>query len=334
MNRRLIGALVVSFFISTSIFAQDDDQVIAYRLFVGTADGAHESHDWGENWFSIAANLPGTIRAFACLGPEAFAVGGQGIYFSEKFGETWVRLESWTGGGATAVAVSSYFAIDPVMFVGTARGLFVSRDGGDHWGPVGRAVVSGAVSDIAWPGAVLFVTTDNGLFGSRDGGNTWKAAGEGLPEGPLLSVVASRYFDRDPVAFVGSDGEGLYRSRDGGETFEKLRFPGRRVYDLYWWRASLFAGSDVGPLVSTDAGESWELLTEDLEDVPIYAIHIPAPDSPSGGDIILGTDRGAFKSSDGGMSWRSMTRGLGKTRVFGFGNFPISSSDPTELLKK
>jgi photosystem II stability/assembly factor-like uncharacterized protein len=324
----------VSLFIATSLSTQDDDTVIAYRLFVGTAAGVYESHDWGESWFSIAANLPGTIHAFACLGPEAFALGSQGILFSEKFGETWVRLESWTGGGATAVATSSYFAIDPVMFVGTARGLFVSRDGGVHWGSVGRAVVSGAVSDIAWPGADLFVTTDNGLFGSRDGGNTWKAVGEGLPKVPLSSVVASSYFDRDPVAFVGSDGEGLYRSRDGGETFEKLRFPGRRVYDLYWWRASLFACTEAGAFVSTNAGENWELLAEDLEDVPIYTIHVPAPDSPSGSDILLGTDRGAFKSSDGGLSWRAMTRGLGKVRVYGFGNFPISFSDPTELLKK
>jgi photosystem II stability/assembly factor-like uncharacterized protein len=333
MNVRLTGAFGVSLFIASSFSAQDDE-IIAYRLFVGTASGAHESHDWGESWFSVAANLPGTIHAFACVGPEAFALGSQGIFFSEKFGETWVPLESWTGGEATAVATSSYFAIDPVMFVGTARGLFVSRNGGDRWEPVGQDVVSGAVSDIAWPGAVLFVTTEHGLFGSRDGGSRWNAVGEDLPDVPLMSVVASSYFERDPVLFVGSDGEGLYRSRDGGKTFERLRFPGRRVYDLYWWRASLFAGTEAGPFVSTDAGENWELLAEDLEDVPIYTFHIPAPDSPSGSDILLGTDRGAFKSSDGGLSWRAMTRGLSKTRVFGFGNFPVSFSDPTELLKK
>ena len=197
-----------------------------------------------------------------------------------------------------------------------------------------QAVVSGAVSDIAWPGAAVFVATDSGLFGSQDGGNTWRAVGEDLPKTPLLSVAASSYFDRDPVAFVGSDGEGLYRTRDGGETFEKLRFPGRRVYDLYWWRASLFAGSEAGPFVSTDAGENWALLADDLEDVPIYTIHVPVPDSPSGSDILLGTDRGAFKSSDGGISWRAMTRGLGRMHVFGFGNFPIYTSDPAELLRK
>jgi photosystem II stability/assembly factor-like uncharacterized protein len=332
MNTRLIGALGAGLLIASTVSAQEDDPIIAYRLFVATAAGTHESHDWGENWFSIASKLPGTIRAFACLGPEAFAIGSQGILYSEKYGESWVRLASWTGGEALAIAISSYFAIDPVMFVGTPRGLYVSRDGGDQWRSVGQA--SGVVRDIVWPGAALFAVTDNGLLGSRDGGHTWKAVGEGLPKTPLLSAAASRYFEHDPVAFVGSDGEGLYRSRDGGETFEKLRFPGRSVYDLYWWRASLFAGSEAGPFVSTDAGESWELLARDLEDVPIYTIHVPAPDSPSGSDILLGTDRGAFKSSDGGLSWRAMTRGLGRTRVFGFGNFPISSDDPTELLKK
>ncbi len=325
MNTRLMGAVGASLLFATSFSAQDDDPIIAYRLFVGTATGAHESHDWGENWFSIAAKLPGTIHSFACPGPEAFAAGSQGILYSEKYGETWVRLESWTGGEALAIAVSSYFAIDPVMFVGTPRGLFVSRDGGEHWRPTGQAVVSGAIRDIAWPGAALFVATDNGLLESRDGGHTWKAVGEGLPKGPLLSAAASRFFEQDPVVFVGSDGEGLYKSRDGGETFEKLRFPGRRIHDIYWWRASLLVGSEAGPFVSTNAGESWELLAKDLEGVPIYNIHVPVPDSPSGSDILLGTDRGAFKTSDGGISWREMTRGLGRTRVFGFGNFPISS---------
>jgi photosystem II stability/assembly factor-like uncharacterized protein len=212
------------------------------------------------------------------------------------------------------------------LFVGTSDGLFRSRDAGEHWERSGEGLVAGIIQDLAWPGPSLLAATSTGLFLSDDGGDRWVQLEGGLPQVSLLSLATSRFFSQDPIAFVGSKGAGLYRTLDGGETFTALDGPGRPeadVYSLFWWRGSFFAGTDSGLYVSHDAGKSWSTASAELEGRKAYRILIPAPDSPTGSDIIVGTDRGVFKSSDGAMSWRHLTNGIGEPEILGFGTFPV-----------
>jgi photosystem II stability/assembly factor-like uncharacterized protein len=178
---------------------------------------------------------------------------------------------------------------------------------------------------LAWPGPTLFLATSQGLYRSEDGGSTWSSNARGLPQSSILSLALSRFFRQDPVAFVGTDGEGLYRTRDGGESFHPLHLPARRIYRLYWWESSLFACTEDGLYLSKDAGESWGPAAPELKGTRVYTIWIPAPDAQS--EIFLGTDRGVFKSPDGGLSWRHLTRGMSPAAVLGFGSFPIPTSD-------
>jgi photosystem II stability/assembly factor-like uncharacterized protein len=124
---------------------------------------------------------------------------------------------------------------------------------------------------------------------------------------------------------VGTDGAGLYRTRDGGESFYPLDLTARHIYGLYWWGASLFAGTQDGLYTSGDAGESWRPLAPELKGTRVHTIWIPAPDDQS--EIFLGTDQGVFKSSDGALSWRHLTRGMSPVAVRGLGSFPIPTSD-------
>jgi len=310
----------------TSLGTQEDEEVVATRFFAATALGPYESHDWGEEWHPMTSRLPGRVRAFACRGPRAFAAGADGVYDSTNHGFTWSRMSTWNGGEATTIITSSYFPIDPVIFTGTNNGLYRSRDAGVSWQRIGGDGIQGAVSSMSWPGPALFVATSRGLFRSDDGGDTWAELKEGLPHVPFLSMAMSRFFGQDPIAFIGTDGEGIYRTQDGGETFESIEGPGKRVFGLLWWGASLFAGTDRGAFVSVDLGENWETLADETEGINVYTIHVPAPDSPTGGDIILGTERGVYKSSTGGLSWRHLTNGLEPVAVYGFGNFPIPTA--------
>jgi photosystem II stability/assembly factor-like uncharacterized protein len=237
------------------------------------------------------------------------------------------------GGEVTTLITSDYFPIEPVIFAGTRRGLYRSRDAGETWQRIGDEVIRGSVQVLAWPGPALFVATSRGLFRSSDGGDTWVEIRGELPDVSLLSLALSSFFGQDPVAFVGTDGEGLFRTRDGGETFEGLEGPAKKIYSLLWWGSSLFAGTEKGAFVSVDLGESWELVADGTKGTRVYTIHVPAPDSPSGSDIILGTERGVYKSSTGGLSWRHLTNGLEPVAVYGFGNFPIPT-EPTQQLKE
>lgn len=309
-----------------SVPQQEREEIVASRLFAATSSGSYESYDWGEAWHPMAERLPGRVRTFLCLGPDAFAGGVDGLYGSKDHGARWSPITSWQGGAVSSLLSSSFFPVEPVLFAGTEEGLYRSRDAGERWERVGEDVIRGSVHDIAWPGPDLFVATSHGLYRSGDGGEAWSEVGQGLPGVPLLCLEVSRFFGRDPVMFVGTEGEGLYRSGDGGATFQLLESPGRTFYCLFWWRASLLAGTEAGALVSGDAGETWESLAEEVEGLSVYAIHIPAPSSPSGSDILLGTERGIFKSSNGGLEWRHLTNGLGPVAVEGLGNFPIPTN--------
>jgi photosystem II stability/assembly factor-like uncharacterized protein len=296
------------------------------RLFVATSEGPYVTHSWGEYWETLRHRLPLDIRTFYCIGPRAYAGGLEGLFVSDDFGESWSAVKSWKQGEVDVILTSLYFAADPVIFVGTRRGLYRSRDGGeDKWERIAEPFIQGEVHSIVWPGPALFVAAAEGLFRSNDTGDSWERAGKGLPDVAVLSLAHSSFFAMEPVIFAGLDGAGLYRSTDGGETFQPVGGSDamqRTVRQLYWWKSVLFAGTDDGLFVSHDAGESWESASAELEGKKILAISIPAPDAPLGSDVLIGTEQGIYKTSDGARTWRQMNDGMKPAVIFGFGSFP------------
>ncbi|HID64568.1 MAG TPA: exo-alpha-sialidase [Anaerolineae bacterium] len=90
-----------------------------------------------------------------------------------------------------------------------------------------------------WSGAVLtvspnygddqtlFARLDEGLIKSTDGGRTWWPVNIGLPlkdDGnppSVLSLAISPDYASDGTLFVGLVDHGVYRSVDGGESWER-----------------------------------------------------------------------------------------------------------------
>jgi photosystem II stability/assembly factor-like uncharacterized protein len=299
------------------------------RLLVATSDGPYVSYSWGDYWETLRHRLPVDIRVFYCSGSRVYAGGPQGLFMSDDYGELWTKVQSWSGGAVTSVLMSSYFPSEPVIFVGVRDGLYRSRDGGENWERIAEGVINGSVNVMSWPGPSLFVGTSRGLFHSVDGGDNWEKLGGGLPEAVVLSLDVSSYFGIEPVVFVGLEGAGVYRSRDGGESFEPVSgedWATLSVRVIYWWKSSLIVGTDGGLFVSRDQGESWESASAKLEGERILAISIPTAEAPAGSDIIVATDRGVFKSRDGATTWNEASSGMNPATVYGFGTFPLPSA--------
>ena len=82
-------------------------------------------------------------------------------------------------GEVRAMALSSFFAVDPVLFAAVgAKGVYRSSDGGATWTPSG--LEGHTVTDLVWLGPFLYAAGDRGLFRSEDAGRTWSPLGEGL----------------------------------------------------------------------------------------------------------------------------------------------------------
>ena len=143
-----------------------------------------------------------------------------------------------------------------------------SSDGGGTWMPLasktlpdkGRGRVGLAVA-AGTGGRRLYAILDQGLFRSDDGGANWYQSSKDP------RVTGSLYFSRvfvDPknpdVVYVAQTS--LYRSTDGGKTFEAfVGAPSGDDFHVMWIdpqnSSHMILGVDQGAIVSADTGNTW-----------------------------------------------------------------------------
>lgn len=182
-------------------------------------------------------------------------VGSGGVWKTENSGVTWKPIFDDQGSYSIGCVT-----IDPnnphVIWVGTGEnvggrhvgygdGVYRSEDDGATWRNLGlkdsqhisKIVVHPGNSDIVWvaaQGPLWSKGGDRGLYKSTDGGSTWKKtlgddAWTGAtdvvmdPRDPDRLYAATWQRHRNVAAYMGGGpGSGIYRSADGGDTWEKL----------------------------------------------------------------------------------------------------------------
>ena len=226
---------------------------------------------------------------------------------------------------------------------GQARGLqlvpiWIQRGPNNVQGRITGIAVDPTNDNIAYAGAA-----DGGIFKTVDSGNTWVPV---FDQAPTLSIGAVTIDPSNPnVIYVGTGeanfepdsypGDGLYRSIDGGVTWENigLEFAGRigrivvsstdpdvihAAVSGYTWSK----GPDRGVYRTDDGGDNWtKVLYVDNETGCIDIIQ--RPDNPNvllaamwqryrspGFRIVGGTSCGVYRSDDGGLNWTPVGGGL------------------------
>lgn len=209
-------------------------------------------------------------------------------------------------------------------------GVVRSDDGGKTWRPLTNGMPQTAATHIfidrrAGSSRRLFVTGfGTGVFRSDDGGDTWNLKNSGLPTEPFAWRMAQ---DRDGALYVviarrsedgsiGSSGDGaLYRSRNGGDSWEKVALPEgvngpnglaidpadpRRLYLAAWRRKIEGPNGGGGIYVSADAGATWRHTL--ANDQHVYDVTI----DPENASILYacGFESSAWRSTDRGASWK------------------------------
>lgn len=218
----------------------------------------------------------------------------------------WRNIGPFRGGRTSATAgVSS----EPnTFYMGTAGGgVFKTVNAGQSWlnvtdgfvttGSVGAIEVSSSEPKVVYVGMGEASTRFNswhhgdGVYKSTDAGRTWQHLG--LDATQTISRI--RIHPRDPnIVYVAAQGalyapnvdRGVYRSKDGGRTWQKI---------LY---------------VSPTAGAT-DLAIDSASPSTIYAVLWDYQRMPWGLREI-GPDTAVYKSIDGGDSWRKIGSGLPK----------------------
>lgn len=190
-------------------------------LAVGGDDGVRLSGDGGETWTRTGAETPGLAQveslAFDPVDPRVLYAGTWRQAFRTRDGGlTWSRIAEGMVLDATVYAWD-FSGSDPRdIWVSTCGWVYRTKDGGDRWtrsknGFTNRR--SQAIRrDPTRPG-VVYAATVGGLHRSMDGGETWsRVSRESL-------VVTALEVDRSTGRlYVGTEGEGVFTSDDGGAT--------------------------------------------------------------------------------------------------------------------
>jgi photosystem II stability/assembly factor-like uncharacterized protein len=283
--------------------AQSATTITSLTLFAGTGEGLWRSGDWAHSWQRVTGGTTGVrldglgaARVVLPLGPQVYVAGEGGVFVSNDFGDTWRPLSSTTG--VRSLLFSRWPQADPTVFAGTEGGLLRSRDGGRSYDPT--SLTRGPVVRLDWPGPALVVASGAGLLVSNDEGQSFAGPGRGLPEGGVGAMALSSFFAVDPVLFAAPVTGGVFRSSDGGASWEAAGLAGEVVGDLIWLGPFLYAAAEGGFFRSDDTGRSWTKLSES----PGRPVKLMFPLAPAAGlEAFLATDRGVFRTVDAGQTW-------------------------------
>lgn len=250
-------------------------------VFLTTRSGLSRSRDAGVSWQHVLNSQPYTSFAISPTG-VLFLTSGDGQFFrSNDDGATWVKLRDFNRS-------IDHIAID------TRQHFYLSFPAS---GPR---------------------TAQQQIKRSTDGGRTWKTIfDKGARTHPHSGywtnrIVNAFVVDTEDRLFVGMARGGLFRSRDGGETWEVVNtgLKNTRVPVLLARTSAVWAGTQHSGLFrSTDRGRTWTRVG--FLGQGITSIVSGAQEQ----DLWLGTAYdGVYRSHDGGTTWAFVGNGLPQTR--------------------
>jgi photosystem II stability/assembly factor-like uncharacterized protein len=169
----------------------------------------------------------------------------------------------------SSLAVSPNYAEDGVVLAGTlADGVFLSTNRGRHWavwnfGLFDPHILCLALSPHFNGDRTVFAGTETGLFRSRNGGRSWQDLA--LPvDDAVLSLALSPGYADDHTVLIGTETQGLFCSRDAGETWQRLgerlaeeAINGIIVAAAFPTRPDMLVLLNDTILISHDGGTTW-----------------------------------------------------------------------------
>jgi hypothetical protein len=248
----------------------------------------------------LAGGPSGTVYASTYGGALGINIGY--LYVSRNRGSDWTLLSQETFVRYTQLIPDpfdgeSLYCVDNGLVVG--RGLPVypgrlqkSTNGGMNWTRIDSGLallpertVTAIAADPTTPSRLFAATAaaSSGvpalpaLFVTSDGGTTWTALPASLP-GAVATLAVDPSRGSTVYARIASDTTGVFRSDDGGQSFQSLgAFATSRIVLDPAHPGQLYAATlGLGVEASTDRGSTWQAMNAGLTDLNVAGLAIDA----------------------------------------------------------
>jgi len=293
-----VGAIAVAGSDPNTIYAGMGE--VCVRGNASNGDGVYKSIDGGRTWRNVGLEQTYHIGAVVVhpKNPDIVYVAAlghlwgpnpeRGVYRSTDGGQTWKQV--LTRGPDTGAAD---IAMDPsnprVLYAsfweasrkpwrldsgGPNSGIWKSSDGGDTWQDLSHApglprgvegrigiTVSPANPERVW---AIVEAADGGVFRSDNGGRAWTKLNSENDLRQRAWYYSHIFADPKSADAVYVNNVGMFKSIDGGRTFQQMRPPHGDNHDL--WIAPdnpqrMILSNDGGVTITADGGQTWS--TED-----------------------------------------------------------------------
>lgn len=329
-----------------------------------TGGGVFLSEDGAKTWRPLADDLPSTTVACMALhpkDPETLLVGtgegffrgrgvpGFGVFRTKDRGKSFESLAGTQSEDFLVVNRLAFSANGESLLVATHRGIFLSGDQGETF----RRVHDQETLDLdcpSDPNPPCLASGSQGEILVADSSLThWKPA-RGLPSispGSYVRIELGRAKADPKLVYASVDVEGgqVFRSLDGGESFEPRRTVDRdpenpeRIHYLGvqgWYDNTIWAGSPFDPdLVvvgglnlwrSQDGGETFERISRwEYSPQSAHADHHVITATGSFDDrenfqVFFGNDGGVYEANvrevEGLFGWEARNQNYGVTQFY------------------
>jgi len=266
---------------------------------------------------------------------------------SEQYSALDYRLIGPFRGGRSAAVTGVPNKPNLYYFGAAGGGVWKTENGGDHWknisdgffgGSIGSVTVSKSDPNVIYVGGGEKTVRGNvssgyGVWKSIDAGKTWSFSGlENSRHIPRISIDPNDH----NIVYAGVLGDiykstedrGLYKSINGGESWEKILFSNKdsgivdliidptnsRIIYASTWNVkrtpySLSSGGDGSALwKSVDSGKTWKEISLNLgfpdSTLGIIGVTVSPANNNKVWAIVENKDKGGlYLSNDGGESW-------------------------------
>ena len=261
-------------------------------FLVGERGALLRSTDAGRSWKQLMLPTRLTMTSIATANDDLWVAGHGGqIFHSSDHGETWSRqrIDLWSEDSLSPTAGSPILDLHFIdgkngFALGAFSLLLRTRDGGTTWEPLSLpkpeqtpSTAMGENADLDW----TFSVEELELADESD---------------PHLNAMVST---PDGTLFLAGERGAIFRSRDGGEQWERLDFPyNGSMFGLVAWGDGhvLTYGLRGHAFESLDAGETWSQLETATE------ITLHGGVALEGGGVLLVGNEGLLLHRDDALS--------------------------------